>query len=469
MRAPIHKMPGLTQICLRLSQSAVVWSWVMNGLRLTAGIVVLPLLAIKLAKPDFDIYFVFLSLAALAPILDLGFGASVGRAVSYAMGGAKDLKAQGFAPEQDASGPNHDLLQRLLQTTRQLYRLLSLGALLLLGSFGTMMIVEAVAKTTTPALTWAAWGLTLASVFWELYAGWWNVFLRSMNQVLASTQQSVLAQAVRIALCCALLLVGAGLLSMPIATLVSSLLQRHLARRRVRRLLGGVETAVAGAEVRSMVATLWPNTWRVGLLLFSGYLAGQAATLICLQFLGLAAAGAYGLSLQLILICSSMAQVWTMVKWPLIGQLRIKQDNESLRRLIRPLVRLQYLTYAALAAAVFFLAPALIEWTGSDKTLLPLLWLGLLAARGILDLDYTFWTTLITTENRMPFFWPIIISNLAIFLLTLALLHTTSLGFGAMVLSPLAVNALCNYWKWPREGARGMGTTWIGFMFRRAR
>ncbi|HPY32275.1 MAG TPA: hypothetical protein PLT00_12285 [Verrucomicrobiota bacterium] len=103
-------MGRLKQVYSHLSQSAVVWSWIMNGLRLTAGNVVLPLLATKFVKPDFDMYFVFLSLAALAPILDLRFAVSIGRAVSYAMGGAAELKAQGFAPQENASGPNYVLL-----------------------------------------------------------------------------------------------------------------------------------------------------------------------------------------------------------------------------------------------------------------------------------------------------------------------------------------------------------------------
>jgi uncharacterized protein with PQ loop repeat len=464
-RISIH-MGRLKQVYSRLSQSAVAWSWIMNGLRLTAGIVVLPLLATKLAKPDFDMYFVFLSLAALVPILDLGFAVSIGRAVSYAMGGAAELKAQGFVPRESASGPNYVLLGKLLHTTRRIYRLLSLGTAVLLGSFGTVMVAQAVSETTLPRLTWAAWGLTLGAVLWEIYSGWWNVFLRHMNQVLASTQQLALAQAVKITLSCVLLLAGADLLSVPLATLVSSFLQRYLARRQVRRLLGTTPPEIASGEARALVATLWPNSWRVGLQFLSGYLAGHANTLICLPLLGLAAGGMYGFSLQLIGICSSMAQVWTLVKWPLIGQLRIQQDHAALRRLIWPRVWLQYLTYAALAIGVIIVVPALLKWRGSEKALLPPLWLGLLALHGFLEMNYVFWGTLISTENRTPFTWPIIISNLISFILVLTLLKTTPLGLGALAVSPLLVNSLYNHWKWPREGARSIHTTWWRFLWR---
>jgi len=459
-------MSLLKQLCGRLWQSAVAWSWGMNVLRLASGVVVLPLLIAKLPKPDYDMYFVFLSLAALVPILDLGFGVSIGRAVSYAMGGAKELKPQGYVPEQNASAPNYTLLWQLLHTTRQLYRVLSLATLGLLGAFGSAVVARAVPETSAPPVTWAAWVLTLASVLWDIYAGWWNVFLRNMNQVLLGTRFGAATYALRIVLSCVLLLLGGGLLSVPVAGLVSNVLLRLLSRRAVLQHLGTCPTALDRLQVRKLLATLWPNSWRLGLQFLSGYLAGQANTLICLPILGLAASGTYGFSAQLISMSSGMAQVWTLVKWPLIGQLRIRQDHAGLRRLIWPRIWLQYLTYLVLAAASVLIVPALLRWAHSEKTLLPPLWLGLLALIGLLEMNYSFWGTLISTENRTPFVWPIIVSNFASFLLVLLLLHTTGLGLRAVVLAPLLVGSLCNYWKWPREGARSIGTSWLRFLLR---
>lgn len=448
----------------RLWQSAVAWSWVMNGLRLTAGLVVLPLLATRLSKPDFDTYFVFLSLAALVPILDLGFSSSVGRAVSYAMGGARQLRAQGFVPEPGAVGPNRVLLWQLLHTTRWLYRLLTLGALAFLAALGTWAVSKAVDKTSSPALTWVAWGLTLLSILWEIYSGWWNVFLRNLDRVLSSTRQVALAQTIKIALSCGLLVAGGGLLSVPLAGLVAALVQRYLARREVLAILGPEPGGTDARTVRELIAVLWPNSWRVGLQLFSNYLGSQANTLVCLPLLGLAASGQYGFTLQLITLCSSMAQVWTTVKWPYLGQLRVRQDLPAMQRVVWPRLWLQYATYLLLAGLVIGLVPWLLQVAQPDKSLLPMPWLALLALHGFLEMNYVFWGTLISTENRTPFTWPIIVSNLSSFVLVLTLLKTTSLGLGALVLAPLIVHGLYNHWKWPREGARSLGTTFWRFL-----
>ncbi len=454
----------------RLLNSAVVWSWAFNTLRLAQAVFLFPLLVKLLSKPDFAMHWGSLvSLAALVPILDFGFSVSIGRAVSYAMGGATELKAEGFVPAEGASGPNYALLWRLVHTTRTLYRFLSLGAFVLLGLFGTCMVALHVQETTSPRVTWLAWGITLLAAVWELYAGWWNVFLRSMNKVLLSTRQASLAYGVRLVISAALLLGGAGLLSVPIASFLSSFLQRELSRRSVLQLLGPPPGAGERGDVWSLFATLWPNSWKLGLQFLSGYLSTFANTFICQAVLSLGASGAYGVSLQLVSISASMAQVWTAVKWPLVGQDRTRQDDSGLQRLLWPRVWLQSLTHLALLLGVVAVVPWLLQWSGTGKTVLPMPWLGLLALASLLEMNYSFWGTLISTENRMPFVWPIIITNLGSFCLVLLLVNFTRLGLPAMVIAPLLAGSVLNYWRWPMEGARSIQTTWLHFILSRPR
>src|SRR5690606_5495201 len=152
-----------------------------------SGLLLLPLLALKLSKPDLGMYIVFLNLGALVPIIDFGFSVSIGRNISYAMGGAKELKPHGISASK-SNEPNFPLLWQLLNATRRLYRYLSLIAVIFLGSFGTVIVALRINETTVPALTWWAWAIALAAAIWEIYAGWWSTFLRSMNNVLLSAR-----------------------------------------------------------------------------------------------------------------------------------------------------------------------------------------------------------------------------------------------------------------------------------------
>lgn len=448
----------------RLSNSAVVWSWIFNGFRLASGIIVLPLVLRVLTQADLGMYYVLLSLVALAPIVDFGFGPTIGRFVSYAMGGAETLQAHGVPNPAGGSSPNYPLLWQLLLTTRRLYRYLALAILVILGAWGTFMVELRIGETSSPLITRLAWAATLASTLFDIYSNWWAVYLRGLNEVRTAARIGVMALVVKFIISVALLLSGAGLLSIPIASLAGSIIQRHLARARTLALLKG-EPPAKGANIKENLRILWPNSWRLGVQFMSGYLIVNANTAICLLVFGLAANAKYGLSVQLMSIVSGMAMVWTSTKWPVIGQYQARRESLLLQQTLWPRLWLQTLTFLFLAAGIVFCVPFLLRWLGSGKEMLPVSWMTVLAVGTFLDLRFSTWGTLISTENRLPYLWPTVATNILSLTLSLILVHFTSLGLGALVLGPLLAGSLFNYWYWPIYAARGMGTTSLRFLF----
>src|SRR6266498_3875219 len=149
----------------RLWNSAVVWSWGMNGLRLASGLLLLPVLLRLLPINDLGFYYVLLSLQAIVPLLDFGVAVSVDRSVSYAMGGAKELTAHGLHPDLPQGGrPNYALVWKLVQVTRVFYGFLALVVFFSLGGIGTGIISLGVHETSGPLVAWLAWGLALLNV-----------------------------------------------------------------------------------------------------------------------------------------------------------------------------------------------------------------------------------------------------------------------------------------------------------------
>jgi len=210
---------------------------------------------------------------------------------------------------------------------------------------------------------------------------------------------------------------------------------------------------------------LWPNSWRLGVQLMSSYLTINANTAICLYAFGLAANATYGLSIQLMGIASSMASVWTLTKWPLISQYQARRERALIQRVLWPRIWLQTLTFLLLAGGVVFGGPILLRWVGSGKNVLPLTWILCLMLGGFLELQLATWGTLISTENRFPYFRHAVASNVLSLMLSLILVHFTSLGLGALVLGPILAGSIFNYWYWPSVAARGMGTTLFHFLF----
>jgi len=84
VRLPFWGDPPLPRAILkRLHNSTVAGSWVSNVLRLAIGVLLLPLVLGKLSTKELGMYYVLLSLVALAPVIDFGFSPTI---VRFAIG-----------------------------------------------------------------------------------------------------------------------------------------------------------------------------------------------------------------------------------------------------------------------------------------------------------------------------------------------------------------------------------------------
>jgi hypothetical protein len=461
-------MLNIAALTSRLWRSAVAWSWLMNGLRVGGAVLLLPLLVRQLSRPDLGMHYVLLSLGSLAMMVDFGFAGAIWRAVCIALAGGRELRAEGIAATDGKSqGPNHELLWHVLDTTRILYLSLAGAAVLLLGTGGTILVAQHVHETSSPGVTWLAWALTLAGATWEVYAGWWSTYLTALNHVTTYARLNFLAQLLKLALAAAMLAAGLGLLSVPLATLIATFFQRILARRACLAVLAEWPRPERPPEVRKLLAHLWPNAWRQGVVGVSNYLGASALALLCLKFFGLAANAQYGLSIQLLAAAQGMAATWTQVKWPEIAQHCARGDLAAMRRIFRPRLLRQLASQIILNILIVLGAQSALHWLGSNKEVLPLAWFALLAANTVGESHLSAWGMLITTGNRVPATWAILASNVAGLLLTFALAATVLPNVGALILAPLLVGCAFNYWYWPAYGARFIESGWFRFMFRR--
>src|SRR6266568_972393 len=180
---PNSRPETLAMFFRRLVNSAVFWSWMLNGFRLASGLILLPIVLREFSKADLGMYYVLLSLVALAPVMDFGFGPTIDRFISYAMSGAKTIEARGVPKLAVSDGPNYPLLWQLLVTTRTLYRYLALALFVILGIWGTYTVEARVGETSSPLITRLAWIASLASTLLDIYSNWWCIFLRGMNEV----------------------------------------------------------------------------------------------------------------------------------------------------------------------------------------------------------------------------------------------------------------------------------------------
>ena len=451
------------------AQSAVIWSWGMNALRLGSSLILLPLLVSRLSTTDLGMHYILLNVGALAAVLDFGFSGAVWRAVAHASAGGKEMLSFGVEETPpEGSEPNRPLIWDMMAVARRLYGGLALVALCLIGPVGTLLVNVGVQETTAPGRTWLAWCATLLLAVWEVYAGWWSAYLMGLNRVATYARLNFVAYLLKLAGSAALLWLGVGLLSVPLAGLAAVLVQRTLARRACLACLGAPPPAPTDPAVcRALIRRLWPNASRIGFLGVGSYLGGQAMAFLCLTTLGLAANAEYGLSLQIMSAAQGMAVVWIQVKWPEIARLRTQGDFAGIRSILRKRLCLSVASFVFLVAAAIPLAPPLLHWLNTDKVVLPAAWLCVMAVHTLLELHLSVWGMLIYTDNRVAYLRPLLLANGATLVLAVALMHFTSLGLGALVLAPLLAGAVFNYWHWPRVGSAILQTSWSKLLFAR--
>ncbi len=450
----------------RVLGSAVIWSWLFSGLRLASGLILVPLLWRLLSRNDFGMYYVLVQLGTVVPMMDFGFSLSVERSLAYARGGATSLESIGVGTAGGGGEPNRALMAEIVHSSKRLYRWLSIGSFVLLGVVGTYSVGLSVEKTSDASLTWLAWGIYLVSLSLDLYTSYWVAVMRGLNRVTDSARWLSIAYGVRLGLAALLLLGGAGLLAVPLASLVSGILLRAGVGRAVRSLTGA-DPGVTEAGVRRILRVLWPNSWRLGVQLMALFLASYAYSVIVQKQLGPAVYGEYGFSLQIMNIAVGVAAVWVTVKWPVVAKLRIEGSIGVIRRLMRPRFWLQNITYLVLAGGAVSLGPWLPILLHTDKQMLSRELLILMALNSFGELNFAFWTTLISTENRIPALWGLIATQLAGTGVVAWLVLRGGHGIEAVVIVPLILGCLFNYWWWGREGAKMLGTTLSQFLFQR--
>lgn len=78
---------SFVQLARRARESAVLWSWGMNALRVGATLLLLPLLLRRLDPAELGMHYLLVGIMVLAPLLDFGFGNAIWRAVAHAQAG----------------------------------------------------------------------------------------------------------------------------------------------------------------------------------------------------------------------------------------------------------------------------------------------------------------------------------------------------------------------------------------------
>jgi O-antigen/teichoic acid export membrane protein len=437
----------------------LVWGVAAQGLSVGLWLVMLPAVLHYLPPAQVALWLVFVTLVALTQLLELGFQPTLARNVAFVYAGTKTLRSTGVTKDHDGI-LDPTLLASLQAASRLIYRRVSLSSAAMLWLGGTAYIVNIVpADVEIGPVVWA-WIAFSSSQVLNLWFGHLNAFLHGRGDLLLANQAIVLSRLVQLVLGVALIVSGGGLMALGLAALVGAICGRWVALRFVALRNAELKGAapVTAEMVRSLVRVIWPNASRYGLVLLAAFMITRANTLVATSRVGLIEAAGFALAVQILLTLQSLATLPYNLALPKLNQMRAQAAEQEMRSLFGGALVRSLGLFVIAAAGLVLTGPTLLRLVGSNTDLPGTGLMLALSLVMLLDLNHGLCANLITTDNRVPFVSAWLITGAGI--VSTAWLVAPVWGVAGIVAGIALWQAAHNNWRWPREAARSLGTSY---------
>lgn len=451
-------------LIIRIFRSDLHWGFLAQGLSIASGLLLLPVILHYLPTEEVGLWFVFMSLAGLAQLLELGFQPTIARNVAYVYAGAQKLSANGCIANTDNSPMNIELLQQLFAAAKKIYWRVSLGVLAVLVVIGSAYITTIIPQKMSLMQIILAWLAFASGYVINFYYGYFNGFLQGRGSVTESNKIIVASRVTMIILGCLFLVSGMGLIGLGIASLLSSVINRLLAGKFFWNKERAETAELAKVKVYAhnpLISIIWPNARKLGWVNLGAFLITRANVLIATSFLGLVEAASYGLTFQILTTFASLSTVVLNLKMPRISADQVSgRNNKILKNFGQSLVS-GWLVFIICAGVLIVFGSVVLAMIGSKTHLLDTNLLALLSIIMFFEMNHSFFATYLTTFNEIPFVRAALISGVGVVMASVLAVSVFHLGVWGMVLAQGIVQAAYNNWRWPMMAMKRMGCSFL--------
>lgn len=437
---------------MRVTKKDVIWNYIGTFMSLGSNFLLLPFMLYFLSGEALGLWYVFLSIGAIVILFDFGFNPTLARNVAYSWSGAKELSKVG-ALFINESEPNIYLLKKVIFTSKKIYFYISIIALVILVTVGTMYILH-ISSHMNGFSHFIAWGIFCIAVFLNLYYGYYNTFLRGVGAISQYNIANVLSRSLQIIVTIVLLFIGFGLIGVSVGYLAYGLFFRFISKKafykyediglRLKKEAAQIEME----EFKETFQLIWYNAWRDGLVSVSKYLSQQSTVIICSMFLTLTETGIYAISVQLVAAVATIAGALYTTYQPALQSAYIKEDTAESKILMSTAMTVYCLFFwISLLALIFIGIPVLTLINPSIIFSIPLLLV--IALYEFLLRHHSFYASYISNTNSVPYMKAFLVSSIASVVLATLVIIVFEAGVMGLVMSQISIQLIYNNWKWP--------------------
>jgi O-antigen/teichoic acid export membrane protein len=439
---------------INISREDVVWNYAATFLQIGVGVILLPFILRVFPAETVAIWTIFTIIMALTGLLDFGFNPSFARNISYVVSGVKELKATGYhIVESHNNEIDYGLFKGLINAMRWFYARVAAILFVLLATAGTYYMYN-ILKTYSGSHTevYIAWVILVAINSYSLYTMYYDSLMQGMGLIKRSKQIKVVGQSVYLIVAVVLILLRFNLIAVVSAQALSIVIIRVLSYRTIYTSAFKQRLQSVGARARKeILKPIYPNAVKVGLTGLGAFLVIRASTIMGSLYLPLEAIASYGITLQIIMIISSIASVYFATYQPKMVQYRVQNDNAAIKQLYLKSCILLFCTFALGGVVLVSLGEWALNVIGSQTPLLSKSFMAVALLIYLLETNHGNAGGILLTKNEVPYFKAALFSGAFTVILLFVFLKCTNLGVWGLVLAQGIAQGCYQNWKWPLE------------------
>jgi O-antigen/teichoic acid export membrane protein len=286
---------------------------------------------------------------------------------------------------------------------------------------------------------------------------YYDSLMQGQGLVKRSKQIQIVGQSVYLIVAIVLILLRFNLIAIVSAQALSIIIRRILAYRTIyttefKRYIHNVKAKIR----KEILKPIYPNAVKVGLTALGAFFVTRASIIMGSLYLSLETIASYGITIQIIAIISSIANVHFTTYQPKIVQYRVQNDSTAIKRIYLKGCMLLFCTVIFGGIVLLFFGEGILNIIGSKTPLLSKSVMGVALLIYLLEANHGIAGGILLTKNEVPFFKAALFSGAFTMILLFIFLKYTNLGVWGLVLAQGIAQGCYQNWKWPMEIIKGL-------------
>ena len=434
----------------KIKNSATLMTWSNQFVNFGSALFILPLLLKRFDELEIAFWFLVNVFIQLARLADSGFGPTLIRAVSYFKAGAEKLpmNKEDFenSEVEDKGMPNLSKMADLLSTSNRIYLILSLFAMLLMGTVGVAVTWNIFSMSGFRQDFIWAFILIIINSYIVLQTVKWTSFMAGLDFVAKSNGFYSITGSVKVFAYIAILLIYPSVLLLIAYNLLTSIVILFYLRGYIRKWFAKHQINLTTHKVfdKEIFKSIWPATWKLGGIYWGNYLITYGTSIIIAQVDNAALMASFLFTQRIMFIIRRMAEAPFYANIQKTYKLLAFKDFVGLKKLTSINIFLAMGIVVSSLTVIGFIGNWGLDFLGIETRLVPPVIYALMLAMTALEIHAAMHATIYSSTNQIPFLIPSLASGLVVVVIGFMILPIY--GVLGLILLQFFTQLSFNYW-----------------------